>query len=336
MNGYEQMKNSFLAELNRVMPDVSGQTICAIGDALDKAAYPFEITTKETAIALREELIPEVVKIYIAVKKTEGLSHDTLSNYARILQQFFLRIKKQPEDVIANDIRMFLYNYQQHRDVSNATLEKYREMICWFFAWAHREEYIQRDPSRSIKSIKAEVKERQALTQLELEHLRLACRSPREKAMLEFMYSTGCRVSELCAVKISDLNMSEKSVYLYGKGRKHRTSFMNARCEVALEEYLRCRKGNSEYLFVSNRQPYEKLTKAAVEKIIRELASRSSVTKHVTPHVLRHTTATQAVNNGMPIEDVSKLLGHASIATTMIYAKVSKENVQTQHTKCVI
>lgn len=336
MNGYEQMKNAFLAELNRRMPDLVGETISAIGDTLDKAAYPFDVTVKNTAIVVREEVIPEVVKIYIAVKKTEGLSHGTLSNYARTLEQFFLWTKKQPDEVTANDIRMFLYNYQQYRNVSNNTLEKYREMICWFFTWAHREEYIQRDPSRSVKSIKTETKERQALTQLELEHLRLACNTVREKAMLEFMYSTGCRVSELCAVKLSDIDSRGGTVHLYGKGRKHRTSFINAKCEVALCEYLKCRKGESEYLFVSDKVPHEKLTKAAIEKIVNQIAERSGVNKHVTPHVLRHTTATQAVNNGMPIEGVSKLLGHASVATTMIYAKVSKEIVQAQHVKCVI
>lgn len=336
MNGYEQMKNLFLAELNKRIPNLSGEQARVISDALDKAAYPFEVTVKETAIALREDVIPEIVKIYIAVKKTEGLSPDTLSNYARILKQFFLWVKKQPDEVTANDIRMFLYNYQQHRNISNITLEKYREMICWFFTWSHREEYIPRDPSRSVKSIKTEVKERQALTQLELEHLRLACTTAREKALLEFMYSTGCRVSELCAVKLSDLDDREKTVHLYGKGRKHRTSFINARCEVALNEYVKCRKGTSEYLFVSDRAPHEQLTKAAVEKIVHQIAVKSGIKKHVTPHVLRHTTATQAVNNGMPIEGVSKLLGHANVSTTMIYAKVSKELIQAQHVKCVI
>lgn len=336
MNGYEQMKNSFLTELNRVMPDITGATALIIGKILDKVAYPFDITVKETALAVREEIVPEVVKIYIAVKKTEGLSNDTLDNYLRILTQFFLWVKKQPENVVANDIRMFLYHYQQYRNVSNITLEKYREMICWFFTWAHREEYIERDLSRSVKSIKAEVKERQALTQLELEYLRLACNTAREKAMLEFMYSTGCRVSELCAVKLSDVDNRENTVHLYGKGRKHRTSFINARCAVAMDEYIKHRKGESEYLFVSDRSPHEKLTKAAVEKIVRQLAERSGIKKHITPHVLRHTTATQAVNNGMPIEGVSKLLGHANVATTMIYAKVSQNKVQTDHQRCVI
>lgn len=336
MNGYEQMKNSFLAELNKMMPELLGETTRMIGDALDKAAYQFEISVKETALAVREEIIPEVVKIYIAVKKTEGRSDETLENYARILKSFFLWVKKAPDAVTANDIRMFLYNYQQHRNISNVTLDKYREMICWFFTWAHREEYIQRDPSRSVKSIKTEVKERQALTQLELEHLRIACNTPREKAMLEFMYSTGCRVSELCNVKITDVDFKENTVHLYGKGRKHRTSFINARCEVALNEYLKCRKGESEYLFVSDRAPHNNVTKDTVERVVRDLSSRSGLGKNVTPHVLRHTTATQAVNNGMAIEDVSKLLGHANVATTMIYAKVSQSKVHASHQRCVI
>lgn len=336
MNGYEQMKNSFLAELNNIIPNLNGETVRMIGDALDKAAYPFDVTVKETALAIRNDVIPEVVKIYIAVKKTEGRSDGTLDNYIRILQSFFLWVRKQPDAVTANDIRMFLYNYQQHRNISNVTLEKYREMICWFFTWAHREEYIPRDPSRAVKSIKVEVKERQALTQLELEHLRLACDTPREKAMLEFMYSTGCRVSELCNTKIADINFTENSVHLYGKGRKHRTSFINARCEVSLNEYLKHRKGESDYLFVSDRAPHEKLTKATVEKVVRTLAERSGLKKHITPHVLRHTTATQAVNNGMAIEDVSKLLGHANVATTMIYAKVSQSKVHAEHQRCVI
>lgn len=164
----------------------------------------------------------------------------------------------------------------------------------------------------------------------------MACRTPREKAMLEFFYSTGCRVSELCNVKKSDIDWRENSVHLFGKGKKHRTSFINAKCEVALTEYIAQRKDECEYLFVSERAPHDKLEKASIEKAIKKLAERAGINKRVTPHILRHTTATQAVNNGMAIEEVSKLLGHASISTTMVYAKVSTENVQTHHAKCVI
>ena len=336
MEAYEQLKNAFLVELNDMMPGMPGEIADRIGRALDRAAHKFEVTVKETAIALYANAVPEVVKIYIAVKKTEGLSDATLYNYARTLKMFFTAVGKQPADVTANDIRMYLYEYQQQRKVSNRTLDKYREMICWFFSWAHNEEYIPRNPTKSVKAIKMEIKERKALTQIQLEKLRMVCGSPRDKAILEFLYSTGCRVSELAQVKLSDLDLRNGTVHLFGKGRKHRTSFINAKCEVALESYMKERKGDSEYLFVSERAPYDELHKAGLEKIVREMSERSDIPVRVTPHILRHTTATQAVNNGMPIEGVSKLLGHANLTTTMAYAKVSHEVVQTQHTRCVI
>ena len=336
MNAYEQLKSSFLLQLETLEPQLLKTYYQQISEALDRAAFPYEITQKETSLAVITDPLPQLVKIYLVVKKTEGLSEGTLKNYLLILTSFFKWCRKQPEEVVANDIRMFLYFYQQERNISSRTLDKYREMICWFFNWAHKEEYLTRNPATSVKAIKYEQKERESLSQLELEYLRLACKTPRDKAILEFFYSTGCRVTELIGVKKSDINWKENSVHLFGKGQKHRTSFINAKCEVTLKEYLKARNDDNEFLFVSSRKPHNQLTKSAVEKVIRDLANSSEVTKHVTPHILRHTTATQAVNNGMPIENVSKLLGHANVATTMIYAKLSQESVQNQHTKCVI
>lgn len=336
MNAYEQMKNRFMLELEDRSLGLSCEQMVEIGKALDCAAYQYEVAVKETALTVAPDPIPMLVKTYIVVKKTEGLSDGTLSNYAHTLKSFFLWVKKQPHEVTANDIRMFIYDYQQKRRVSDRTMDKYREFICWFFHWAHTEEYIPRDPSRSVKGIKYETKQRQALTQIELEYLRMACETPRDKAIIEFFYSTGCRVSELIGVKKGDIDWKRNSVHLFGKGKKHRTSFINAKCEVALNEYLKNREDESDYLFVSERSPHEQLSKYAIENVIRRLSEKSGLTKKITPHILRHTTATQAVNNGMAIEEVSKLLGHANVATTMIYAKVSQETVQMQHTKCVI
>lgn len=336
MNTYEQFKNSFLVELENSIPELKIEHIKRISQVLDRAAYPYDVKEKETYLVPFDNPIPNLIKTYIVVKKTEGLSDGTLSNYARTLKQFFMWARKPPEEITANDIRMFLYDYSQKKGVSGRTLDKYREFICWFFHWAHTEEYISKDPSRAVKEIKHEVKQRVALTQVELEYLRLACKTAREKAMIEFFYSTGCRVSELTIVKKSDLNLDAGTVHLFGKGRKHRTSFINAKCEVALKEYLNSRNDDCEYLFVTTRRPHRQMTKATVEKIIGEIAERTKISKKVTPHILRHTSATQAVNNGMPIENISKFLGHASVATTMIYAQVSEENVQAQHTKHLI
>ena len=177
------------------------------------------------------------------------------------------------------------------------------------------------------------------MSQLELEHLRAACITKRDRALVEFMYSTGCRVSELTNAKLSDIDWETKSVHLFGKGKKHRMSFMNARCEVTLKEYLETRTDDVAYLFVSTRKYAGKpkpLTKSAIERVVKILSNRAGMNKKVTPHVLRHTTATTAVQNGMPIEDISKLLGHASVATTMIYAKTSTDKVYSNHRRCVI
>ena len=133
-----------------------------------------------------------------------------------------------------------------------------------------------------------------------------------------------------------DVDFYTDEVHLYGKGKKHRTSFINAKCHVALQEYLSSRKDESPYLFVTAKRPVRELSKAQAEEIIREIAARSGITKHVTPHILRHTTATQAVANGMKIEEVQHLLGHENVATTMIYVETSQENVRNSHKKAVI
>lgn len=336
MNAYEQMKNNFYVELEQMLPDLPRDYYQLIGAALDHAAFQFDVTVKETSLTTTIDYIPPLLKTYIAVKKVEGLADGTLTNYAHILKNFFLWVRKRPEDVVANDVRMFLYEYSQSRKVSDRTLDKYREFICWFFHWAYTEEYIKKNPCSSIKAIKHEVRPRQSLTQIELEYLRAACDGPRDKAILEFLYSTGCRVSELSIVTKDDVNWKDGTVHIFGKGRKHRNSFMNAKCEVCLREYLNTRNDDSEYLFVSSREPHNKLSKCAIESIIKKIASRANLSKTVSPHIIRHTTATQALNNGMSIEEVSKLLGHSNVTTTMTYAKVSEENVRTQHIKHVI
>lgn len=336
MNGYEQLKNQFLVELEKAMHTLSTDDINTVSGALDRAAYQFDVKKKETGLSVYVDPIPGAVKVYLIVKKTEGLSDGTLKNYARVLKSFFLWSRKPVEEVTANDIRMYLYEYKRARPISDRTLDKYREIICWFFGWAREEEYIARDPSKAVKAIKHETKERQSLTQVELEYMRMACQSPRERAILEFAYSTGCRVSEMAGVKLSDIDWGNSSVHLFGKGKKHRTSFINAKAEVALREYISTRNDNVEYLFVSERKPHAPLKKNMLEAIIREVGHRSNVRKRVTPHILRHTCATQAVNSGMPIEDVSKLLGHSSVNTTMIYAKVSTAKVKSEHLRCLI
>lgn len=333
---YEHLRNDFLSAL--VENGIPENEIHHILLTLDQVSARYEIQQKELSLTVYDDGLPELVKNYIVCKKIEGLTDNTLETYLRTLRIFFEELRKPPEQISANDIRIFLFKYQQQRHCSNRSLDKYRGYLSGFFTWATDEGYLSSNPMKTVPSIKYERKSRQNLTQLELEYLREACETLRERAIIEFLYSTGCRVYELCIVKSFDIDWNTKSVHLFGKGRKHRTSFINAKAEVALQTYLESRTDSCEYLFVTERKPTRKLTSNAVEKIVRAISSRVSdkISKPITPHVLRHTTATTALQSGMPIEDISKLLGHESIDTTMIYAHTSLESVQAGHRKYIV
>ena len=237
-----------------------------------------------------------------------------------------------------NDIRVYLYKYQEERKVTNRSLNKVRDCLASFYKWMYIEGYIQKDPMIAIKQIKYEKKERKPMTQIDLEYLRRACETKKQTAILEVLYSTGCRIGELDALKKSDIDWNEKTVHLFGKGQKHRISFLNAKAEVSLKKYLESRTDDSEYLFVSDRKPYNQMHVSGLQKIIREMSerARNDVQNKVTAHVIRHTTATRMYDNNTDIGTIQQVLGHSNINTTMIYAHNSFENIKIAHRKSVV
>lgn len=206
---------------------------------------------------------------------------------------------------------------------------------CITVEWAANEGYIGSNPCRNIKPIKFERPQRKPLTGIELEMLRNACTSLKDKAIVEMFYSTGCRVTELERLDITDVDFQKKEVYLFGKGNKHRTSYLNAKAELAIRNYLSSRNDNNPALFVSDREPHNRIKKAAIEKRVRKLGETSGIGRRVYPHLIRHTIATDGLDRGMPVEEVQQILGHVNIATTMIYAEVSKANVKNDHRCCL-
>ena len=331
---YEQFKNQFISSLSSKF---SADELQAISICLDMAAKDYDIKRKETQIVVYGQEIPETVEYFIVAKKIEGLSEKSLYLYLRILRDFFQTIRKPPEKVSTNDIRLYLFQYQKVHGISNRTLDSKRTVICTYFNWMAAEEYIVKNPAVNISPIKYERRHKSAMSQMDLEKVRITCQTKRERAIVKMLYSTGCRVTELERLNISDVNFETKEVILYGKGNKHRKSYLNAKAEVALKEYLKTRGDNNPALFVSERKPHNRLKKPGIELIIKKLMQRTSgVTTHVTPHIFRHTTATEALDRGMSIVEVSRLLGHERLDTTMEYITANSKSVKHSHQTFVI
>lgn len=330
----EKLKNDLLTMLDQ---HVQVDTLRQLEPYIENILSNYEIEERKTEIIPYGSDIPETVQIYIVSKKISGLSEKSLYLYLIVLTDFFRTVRKKPEKVTANDIRIYLYQYQKIHGISNRTLDCKRTIICSYFNWMASEEYIIRNPAINIQPIKYERKHKRAMSQLDLERVRLACETKREKAIVEVLYSTGCRVTELERLNISDVNFETKEVMLFGKGSKHRTSYLNAKAEVALKDYLSSRTDDNPALFVYDRKPYGRLKKSGIEFLIRKMMKRTSgITTHVTPHIFRHTTATTAIDRGMSIVDVSKLLGHARVETTMEYITTNSDSVKNNHYNCVI
>ena len=336
---YETYKNQVVSNFSTMDINLKEEQINKILTSMDKAANNFNFYEKNLTanFARGNNGVPYVVYDYINCKKSEGLSQQTLYGYKIVLELFFRNCLKDVNEIESDDIRNFLSQYQMNNNVSNRSLDKYREYILRFFSWWHEMGFILKNPGYACKPIRYETTQRESLNSYELELFRNACITDRERAIVEVLYSTACRVSELIILKMSDIDWVSGAVHIFGKGAKHRTSFLNARAKVALDNYIKYRKGNSEYIFISERSPYAPLTKEAVEKIIRNIANRiEDLNKHITPHVIRHTTATMALHNGMSINEISMLLGHSNIETTMIYAKTSYDAVKQAHDKYIL
>lgn len=329
----EQFVTSFMTKISDKIDDNS---LKIIFKELTIFVNNFEIKKRETALTVYQGYLPECYQVYFVTRKIEGMSMKTLQLYDLYLKDFFLAMNKDIKEISANDIRVYLYKTQEKRNLSNRTLDSRRSTIHAFLEWAANEEYINRNPCRNIKRIKYERKKKKPLTPIEMEMLRNACETVRDKALVEFFYSTGCRVTECERMNIDDVDFSKKEVYLFGKGDKHRPSFLNAKAELALKNYLEVRNLDDPALFVGERKPHGRLKKAAIEKRFRELGKKSGIKRRVHPHLIRHTSATDARDHGMPIEEIKEFLGHASIATTLEYADVTEATIKSSHKRCIV
>ena len=330
---YEKLRNEITANLEGLLDQDKLRLVMI---AIDSAALHFDIVKSCTALSVPTDDIPEIVKMHIAALAVQNRSKHTINARLTVLRMFFHEVRKPFDKVGTNDIRIYLYNYRMERGVSDSTLNQIRSNINAFYAWCVDDDYLERNPARKIGKIKAQAPERVPLTMIQLEMLRYACRTPREKALIDFLYSSGCRLSEACDMLISDVNFEDQTVIVrHGKGDKRRTTYLNAEAVISLRTYLATRSDDCPSLFASDRKPTHSLSKSAVEKIVRQIAERTSIDRRIHPHLFRHTVATSAIRSGMPIEQVQRFLGHSKIDTTLIYAKTDDQDVHDSHRKYI-
>lgn len=276
----------------------------------------------------------EYLKLFLDAKKIEGCSERTVQYYRTTIERFFISITTPIRKVTTEQIRHYLVDYQQINNCSKVTVDNVRRNISSFFSWLEEEDYILKSPMKRIHKIKTKQQVKETISDEAIEQLRDNCNCIRDLAIIDLLYSTGIRVGELVNLDISDIDFDARECVVFGKGDKERKVYFDAKAKIHLQDYLSSRKDNNPALFVTLDSPFDRLKISGVEIRIRKLG-RSLNMEKIHPHKFRRTMATRAIDKGMPIEQVQKLLGHSQIDTTMQYAIVNQTNVKISHQKFI-
>lgn len=274
----------------------------------------------------------QFLKLFLDAKKVEGCSERTISFYRSTIENLLASTENSVRKISTEEMRAYLAEYQKINNCSNVTVDNVRRNISSFFSWLEEEDYILKSPMKRIHKIKTKTVVKQIISDEGIEKLRDNCKSKRDLAIIDLLYSTGIRVGELVNLNIDDINLDGRECVVYGKGDKERRVYFDAKAKVHIEDYLGCRRDKNEALFVTLDAPHNRLKISGVEIRLRQLGRELELDK-IHPHKFRRSMATRAIDKGMPIEQVQKILGHSQIDTTMQYAMVNQTNVKSSHQK---
>lgn len=285
---------------------------------------------------LTEETISnqDYLQLFLEAKKIEGCSDRTLLYYRVTIEKLLGKIEEPIRKISTEQIRSYLSEYQKINNCSKVTVDNVRRNISSFFSWLEEEDYVLKSPMRRIHKIKTKQQVKEIISDEAIEKLRDNCTCTRDLAMIDLLYSTGIRVGELVNLNISDIDFEGRECVVFGKGDKERRVYFDAKAKLHLQDYLKIRNDSNPALFVTLNSPHERLKISGVEIRIRKLG-RSLKLNRIHPHKFRRTMATRAIDKGMPIEQVQKILGHSQIDTTMKYAIVNQNNVKSSHQRFI-
>ena len=292
------------------------------------------VITDEIEKQKQNESNENYINSFISAKEVEGCSTRTIKYYKEIIERLVNKLDKPIQEITTEEIRIYLSDYKDINNCNTTTIDNLRRVLSSFFSWLEDEDYILKSPVRRIHKVKTASVIKETFTDENLEKLRDTSSCIRDLVLVELLFSTGIRVGELVKLNISDINFEDRSCKVIGKGNKQREVYFDARTKIHLKQYLAMRNDKNEALFVSKKKPYQRLSIAGIELIVRKLGIQTDIDR-VHPHKFRRTLATMAIDKGMPIEQVQKLLGHVKIETTMHYAMVNQNNVKISHRKYI-
>ena len=327
----EDILNDIVSEIKDVLSDKQMmQVSSSIKDVLAK----YEINKKASNEERREKENTELLETFLSAKKIEGCSDKTIHYYQSSIVKLLKGLSKCIKEICTNDIRRYLADIQEKNDLSKVTIDNLRRIFSSFFSWLEDEDYIAKSPVRRIHKVRTDTLVKEVLSDENIETLRDSCKESRDLAMIDLLLSTGVRVGELVKMNRDDIDFQERQCKVFGKGNKEREVYFNARTKIHLQRYLESRTDDNPALFVSLAKPHTRLTISGVEVRLRKMGKVVHIDK-VHPHKFRRTLATMAIDRGMPIEQVQKLLGHVRIDTTLHYAMVNQQNVKIAHRKFI-
>jgi site-specific recombinase XerD len=329
------MKDKLITDIQiRMSKDLTVEQLEELGRVLSFCFYDFEISEKKASCDYPDFDNAQILDMYISAKRIEGCSEKSLKYYSSTVNLMLKEVAKGVRDITTEDLRFYLGKYQQKRASSKVTIDNMRRIFSSFFGWLEDEDYILKSPVRRIHRIKTDKTIKDTITDEGLERLRDICVKIRDLAMVDLLASTGMRVGELVHLNRGDIDFNERECIVFGKGNTERVVYFDARTKLHLLNYLEQRTDNNPALFTSLTKAAKRLMIGGVEARIRQLGQKATLVK-VHPHKFRRTLATRAIDKGMPIEQVQKLLGHVKIDTTMHYAMVSQSNVKNAHRKFI-
>ncbi|WP_281323896.1 site-specific tyrosine recombinase/integron integrase [Flavobacterium sp. IMCC34518] len=329
------MKEKLILEIKTAMTEiVSQQQMELLNIVLIRSLDNLCITEIDSEIKCSKTNNQKILSFFIASKKVEGCSDKSLKYYINTIEKMLQKINKSVIDISTNDLRTYLSEYQELKKSSRVTIYNMRRIFSSFFSWLEDEDYILKSPVRRIHKVKTGRLIKDTLSDEQLEILRDNCSEIRDLAMIELLTSTGMRVGELVKINRTDVDFYERQIVVFGKGNSEREVYFDARTKIHLRKYLETRTDDNIALFVSLAKPNDRLSIGGVEMRLRTLGKKAQIDK-VHPHKFRRTLATMAIDKGMPIEQVQKLLGHVKIDTTMHYAMVNQTNVKNSHRKFI-